>query len=133
MRFTGTQNDKLIRVFNKNYCHYEGKVHEKIKANGRLGVLENRIQHFSYIGYDRYIVKLNMHSALKAQELFEKGVKPTLFHFVIKPIARFIKHYIVKLGILDGFYGFVISFALSYGVLVRYIKLWSLRKQSKNA
>ena len=133
MRYTGTQNDKLIRVFNRNHCRYSGKVHEKIQTNGKLGVLKNRILHYSYISFDRYIVKLNQHSALKAEELFEKGVSITPFHIIIKPLARFIKHYFIKLGIFDGFYGFIISFALSYGVLVRYIKLWNLKqKQRKN-
>ncbi|MEQ6124276.1 glycosyltransferase family 2 protein [Pseudotenacibaculum sp. MALMAid0570] len=133
MRYTGTQNDKLIRVFNRQYCKYEGKVHEKIVPQGKVGVLQNRILHYSYISFDRYIVKLNQHSALKAEELFEKGLIITPFHIVIKPFARFIKHYFIKLGILDGFYGFIISFALSYGVLVRYIKLWNLKqKQRKN-
>jgi glycosyltransferase involved in cell wall biosynthesis len=133
MRYTGTQNDRLIRVFNRKYCKYEGKVHEKIKAEGKLGVLENRILHYSYISFDRYIIKLNQHSALKAEELFETGMLITPFHVIIKPIARFIKHYFIKLGFLDGFYGFVISFALSYGVLVRYIKLWNLKqKQRRN-
>ena len=80
MRFTGTQNDKLIRIFNKNFCKYEGKVHEKIKAEGNLGVLQNKILHYSYIGYDRYIAKLNQHSAIKAQELFEKGTVPNPYH-----------------------------------------------------
>ena len=136
MRYTGTQNDKLIRVFNRKFCRYEGKVHEKIKPQGKLGVLKNKILHYSYISFDRYIVKLNQHSELKAEELFERGVLVTPFHLLIKPAARFIKHYFVKLGFLDGFYGFVISFALSYGVLVRYIKLWNLkqkhRKNGKN-
>lgn len=131
MRYTGTQNDKLIRVFNRKYCRYEGMVHEKIKTEGRLGILENKILHYSYISFDRYIEKLNQHSALKAEELFKRGMTITPFHIVIKPIARFIKHYFIKLGILDGFYGFIISFALSYGVLVRYIKLWNLKQKHK--
>jgi glycosyltransferase involved in cell wall biosynthesis len=131
MRYTGTQNDKLIRVFNRQFCKYTGKVHEKIKAKGKLGTLENRIMHYSYISFDRYIVKLNQHSALKAEELFEKGTLITPFHIIIKPIARFIKHYFIKLGFLDGFYGFIISFALSYGVLVRYIKLWNLKQKHR--
>ena len=133
MRYTGTQNDKLIRVFNRKHCQYEGKVHEKIKADGKLGVLENKILHYSYISFDRYIIKLNQHSALKAEELFEKGKMITPFHIIIKPIARFIKHYFVKLGFLDGFYGFIISFALSYGVLVRYIKLWNLKQKHRRS
>lgn len=127
MRYTGTQNDKLIRVFNRKYCKYEGKVHEKIIPQGKVGVLTNKILHYSYISFDRYIVKLNQHSALRAEELFEKGLVVTPYHILAKPFARFIKHYFVKLGFLDGFYGFVISFALSYGVLVRYIKLWNLK------
>ena len=131
MRFTGTQNDKLIRLFNRKHCRYEGIVHEKIIANGKIGVLNNKILHYSYISFDRYIVKLNQHSALKAQELYNKGLIITPFHLIIKPIARFIKHYFIKLGILDGFYGFIISFALSYGVLVRYIKLWNLKQKDK--
>ena len=131
MRYTGTQNDKLIRVFNRKYCKYEGMVHEKIKANGKLGVLKNRILHYSYISFDRYIEKLNQHSELKAQELFDRGMMITPFHIIIKPMARFIKHYFIKLGILDVFYGFIISFALSYGVLVRYIKLWNLKQKHK--
>ena len=131
MRFTGTQNDKLIRVFNRKFCRYEGKVHEKIRAAGKLGFLKNKILHYSYISFDRYIVKLNQHSALKAEELFEKGILITPFHIIVKPIARFVKHYIIKLGFLDGFYGFIISFALSYGVLVRYIKLWNLKQRHR--
>ncbi|MFD2565862.1 glycosyltransferase family 2 protein [Pseudotenacibaculum haliotis] len=131
MRYTGTQNDKLIRVFNRKHCKYEGKVHEKIKPEGKLGTLQHKILHYSYISFDRYIVKLNQHSALKAEELYEKGLVITPFHIIVKPVARFVKHYFIKLGILDGFYGFIISFALSYGVLVRYIKLWNLKQKHK--
>ena len=67
----------------------------------------------------------------KSLELFEKGILITPFHVIVKPIARFVKHYIIKLGLLDGFYGFIISFALSYGVLVRYIKLWNLKQRHR--
>lgn len=131
IRFSGMQNDKLVRVFNRKYCRYEGMVHEKIKTQGRIGLLKHKILHYSYIGFDQYITKLNQHSALKAQELYKKGLLITPFHIIIKPFARFIKHYVIKLGVLDGFYGFVISFALSYGVLVRYIKLWNLKQHHR--
>lgn len=127
LHFSGTQNDKLIRLFDKNHCYYEGRVHEKIKAQGKVGFLKNKILHYSYIGYDKYVSKLNLHSTIKAQELFEKGLTITPYHIIIKPLARFVKHYFIKLGFLDGFYGFIISFTLSYGVLIRYIKLWGLK------
>lgn len=133
LRYSGTQNDKIVRLFNKQHCRYEGKVHEKIKTQGKLGVLKHRILHYSYIGFDRYIAKLNLHSTLKSEELFEGGLIITPFHLIIKPLARFIKHYFIKLGFLDGFRGFVLSYALSYGVLVRYIKLWALKQNNRRA
>jgi len=37
---------------------------------------------------------------------------------------RFFVHYIVRLGFLDGFSGFLIAKTHAYGVLTRYIKLW---------
>lgn len=133
LKYSGTQNDKIVRLFHKKHCRYVGKVHEKIKADGKLGTLKNKILHYSYIGFDRYIAKLNLHSTLKSEELFEGGLMITPFHLIIKPFARFAKHYFVKLGFLDGFRGFILSFALSYGVLVRYIKLWALKQKSKKA
>ncbi|MFY0603276.1 MAG: glycosyltransferase family 2 protein [Flavobacteriaceae bacterium] len=131
LKYSGTQNDKVVRIFNKQFCHYEGKVHEKIKTDGKLGFLKSRILHYSYIGFDRYIAKLNLHSTLKSEELLEKGLIITPYHLIIKPLARFVTHYIIKLGFLDGFQGFVLSYALSYGVLVRYIKLWGLKQKSR--
>lgn len=129
LRFSGTQNDKLIRVFHKQHCRYEGKVHEKIKTDGKLGVLQHKIMHYSYSSYDQFIHKINHYAELKAEVLYEKGIIITPFHLIIKPLARFIKHYIFKLGVLDGFRGLIISFAHSYGVFVRYIKLWHLKQQ----
>lgn len=131
LRFSGTQNDKLIRVFHKNYCRYEGKVHEKIKSNGKVGILHHKILHYSYKDYDQFINKLNHYAALKAEELYNKGLIITPFHILIKPLARFVKHYVIKLGFLDGFPGFIISFAHAYGVFTRYIKLWNLKQNKK--
>lgn len=131
MRYTGTQNDKLIRLFNRKHCKYEGLVHEKIKTQGKLGYLENKILHYSYMSYDQYVLKVNHYAGLRAKELFQKGERVTPYHILLKPIVRFVKHYFVKLGFLDGFLGFIISFILSYSVLVRYIKLWNIKQEYK--
>ena len=131
MRYTGTQNDRLIRVFNRKFCRYEGLVHEKIKTEGKLGVLQNKILHYSYISYDRYIVKLNHYSELKAKELFQKGLVVTPYHIIIKTYCSIYQALHRKVWFLDGFHGFIISFILSYGVLVRYIKLWNLKQEHK--
>lgn len=130
LNYSGWQRDKVIRLFNRNFCKYDGKlVHETIEAKGEIGFLKNKLEHYSYRGYDHYVSKLNHYSALKAKSLFEKGKKVNLYHIIIKPPARFLIHYIIRLGFLDGFPGFVISAVQANGVLTRYIKLWMLRNK----
>jgi hypothetical protein len=55
----------------------------------------------------------------------------TLIHILIKPPVRFLKHYVVGLGFLDGFPGFMISVLQAYAVLSRYTKLWLIRRGIK--
>ncbi len=58
--------------------------------------------------------------------------KVTIYHVVIKPAAsRFFIHYIIRLGFLDGFAGFLVAKTQAYGVLTRYVKLWLLSREMK--
>lgn len=132
IKYSGWQRDKVIRIFSKKYCRYNGSpVHEKIKTDGKIGFLKNKITHYSYRSFNHYIAKLNHYSDLRAKELHQKGKKVTLFHVLVKPIARFVIHYVIRLGFLDGFVGFVIAKTQAYGVLTRYIKLWTFNKGIK--
>lgn len=127
INYSGWQRDKVARLFNRNFCKYNGNlVHEVIKANGKLGFFKNKLEHYSYRGFDHYISKLNQYAWLQAEQLNRKGKKVNLYHIFIKPPARFLIHYFIRLGVLDGFPGFVIAVTQSYGVLTRYIKLWLL-------
>ena len=129
LNYSGWQRDKVIRLFDRNFCKYDGKlVHETIEHKGEIGFLKNKLEHYSYRDYDHYVTKLNHYSTLKAKSLFNKGKRVNLYHILIKPPARFVSHYFVKLGFLDGYPGFVISAVQANGVLTRYIKLWRLRK-----
>ncbi|MGB0879659.1 MAG: glycosyltransferase family 2 protein [Polaribacter sp.] len=129
IKYGGCQRDKVVRLFLKEFCRYNGSpVHETIIANGKLGFLKNRIDHFSYKSYDHYISKMNHYGALRGKQLHEEGKKVNLFHILIKPPARFVIHYFIRLGFLDGFVGFVFAKTQGYGVFTRYIKLWLLNK-----
>jgi glycosyltransferase involved in cell wall biosynthesis len=131
VNYSGFQSDKVIRLFLKEHCKYAGLVHEKITFNGKISFLNNKLNHFSYRNYDHYISKLNHYAAIRAKELYEKGNKVNIYHVMIKPAARFFIHFIVRLGFLDGFTGFLVAKTQAYGVLTRYIKLWLLNSEMK--
>jgi glycosyltransferase involved in cell wall biosynthesis len=131
INYGGCQRDKVVRLFLKKYCKYAGVVHETIVANGELGFLKNKIDHYSYKSYDHYISKMNHYGALRGEQFYKEGKRVNLFHIVIKPPARFFIHYFIRLGFLDGFPGFIFAKTQAYGVLTKYIKLWLLNKGIK--
>lgn len=127
LHFSGWRRDKVIRLFQKDNCTYKGKVHEKIAAIGNVGFLNEKLDHYSYTTYTHYKDKLKAYAKLQAQELIVKKQFITPFHLFLKPLIRFIIHFFIQLGVLDGLKGFTISYLQSYGVWLRYIELLKLK------
>jgi len=125
IRFSGMQSDKAIRVFKKSKARYRSNrlVHELIDCDGKVGILKNSLDHYSYANSKEYQRKLNSYSKLRAKELALKGLKPNIFHFYIKPAYRFVNHYFIRLGFLDGIQGYVISKLHAESVYKRYVFL----------
>lgn len=125
IRFGGWQTDKVIRVFNRQHCRYNGNlVHEVISADGKTGHLKSPVDHFSYKSFDNYNGKLNLYSKLQADTLYAKKKRPTAYHFLFRPFYRFCWQYFYRLGMLDGKEGFVLAYVHAFSVYKRYLQLW---------
>jgi len=129
VRFSGWQGDKVIRLFKRDECKYENKhVHAEIISSGKIGILHNKLIHNTFISKEAYLNKLERYAKLQAKD-YDKRVKYiTPFHTLIKPIVRFLKHYFLQLGILDGYVGFVISSYQAQAVAMRYKYIQESRK-----
>ncbi|MCB0427543.1 MAG: glycosyltransferase family 2 protein, partial [Mangrovimonas sp.] len=129
VHYSGWRNDKVIRLFKRDYCKYEDKnVHAEIIANGSIGQLKNKLYHNTYITFDKYVEKMNRYATWQAKDYDKKTGRLTPYHFVIKPFWGFFKHYIVQSGFRDGVVGFTIGYLQAYVVFMRYVKLWLLRR-----
>jgi glycosyltransferase involved in cell wall biosynthesis len=125
LHFSGWQTDKIFRLFDKNKCHYteERFVHEKLKVDGRIEILNHKLIHFSYTDFNSYKNKMRSYGILKAKEKHIKGLKPTLFMTVVHPLYTFLYQYIVRFGFLDGRKGIIICYLNAYSVFIRYKEL----------
>lgn len=79
-----------------------------------------------YDGFDTYNTTISLESIEQAKALFEKDVRPNLYHLLLKPYGAFFNKYIASLGFLDGKEGFILAYLNSFGVFKRYIHLWAL-------
>ena len=132
VRYSGWQNDKVIRLFKRDKCRYEDKmVHSEIIADGKIGFLKNKFYHNTYITLDQHVKKLNRYAAWQARDYDKKTNRLNAFHFVIKPFWGFFKHYVIQMGFRDGVVGLVISYLHAYAIWMRYSKLWLYRRGLK--
>ena len=124
IRFSGWQDDAVIRLIHKK-CRYNSvQVHEEIMTkNINIGRLKNKLEHYTYKNLDHFLAKIQRYSDWSAQDHFNKTPKVTFYHLYFKPFFRFIKHYIIQLGFLDGKVGFIISTIMAWGVFLRYVKI----------
>lgn len=127
INYSGYQNDKVIRLFNKSKCNYVKMVHEQLIVNGKVGLFKNKLYHNTYRGFDFHIQKLSNYATLQALDYNKKTTNLNFYHFILKPGYRFFKHYILQQGFRDGVPGIIMSCLGSYAVFLRYVKLWMLR------
>ncbi len=85
--------------------------------------------HYSYYTIADHVKQINSFSEIQAHSFFNHQIKPNVFHIIGHPIWRFFRDYIIKLGFLDGFYGFIICINSSHEVFLKYIKLRLLWKE----
>lgn len=129
VNYSGWRNDKVIRLFKRDFCRYEDKqVHGEIIANGKVGNLKHKLDHNTYVTFDKYIEKMNRYATWQAKDYDKKTGTLTPYHFILKPFWGFFKHYVIQSGFRDGVVGLSISYIQGYVVFMRYVKIWLLRR-----
>ncbi|KPM31616.1 Glycosyl transferase, family 2 protein [Croceitalea dokdonensis DOKDO 023] len=133
LRFSGWQSDKNYRLFRKSKVQFVQHriVHETLQVNGTSATLKNRLLHYSYTDYEEYKGKMLKYGKMKAQEEHAKGKKARFFHFIFRPMYKFINHFVIRLGFLDGKRGAIISYLNALGVLARYREMKRLQTTKK--
>ena len=111
IKYSGWKNDKAIRLFKNMGIKYDEKylVHEQITSTKNMGVLKNRLNHYSMFNVEEYKRKLDHYAKLRAQEIFNNQENIGYLKRKLKPKFRFFKHYIIQLGFLDGKKGYIIA------------------------
>ena len=124
IKYGGWGNVYRERLFRKKYAMYsDDKVHEFLITDQKTGLLEGRLDHYTYKSIHHHVSKINKYSDMMAEKMFERGKKINRFKIIVSPIFEFIKVLIFKRAFLDGFPGFYIAKTMSYYTFLKYIKL----------
>jgi len=108
---SGWHPDKIVRLFNKKHFTYNDKyVHETVDCKGAKKVdLQGKLYHYTFESLEEYMNKRNGYAKAWADSQYKKGRKTSTLEIIGRSFFAFIRHYIIRLGLLDGYHGFLIS------------------------
>jgi glycosyltransferase involved in cell wall biosynthesis len=126
IKHCGWYPDIKLRLWNRNDAEWQGKIHESLVCNKiiRSGTLKGDLLHYSFHSIAEHIRTANKFSELSAEELANGDFKVNfIYHIILNPLYVFFRKYILQLGFLDGFHGFVICVISSFSNFLKYSKI----------
>lgn len=105
------------------------EVHEAFTVKGSVGHMKHAIWQFPFRNLEQVLEKANRYSTLGVDRLERGGRRSGMTTACLRGLWSFIRIYILKLGFLDGWAGFVIAFSNLEGVFYRYAKLCERRNR----
>lgn len=126
IKHSGWYPDKKLRLWDSRKGKWGGEnPHDKFELNpgAVTAVLEGDLLHYSYHSIEQHIDQINLFSRIKAETAYRKGKRSGVLPILFAPLFKFFKGYFLKMGILDGFYGFVICVNSAHSEFLRYVKL----------
>jgi len=122
-------NFRQPQLFRKGSMRYDLKpVHEGYVLNTSqpVGRLKNAIWQFPFKNMAEVMHKANRYSTLGAEKIKHKKI--SMATALAHALWAFVKHYVFKLGALDGWAGFVIALGSFEGTFYRYVKAIEIQK-----
>lgn len=106
-RFSGTQDDRPVRLVRRGRGHWVGDVHEVLRPAGLVGRTRGWLRHETIPDLPALLGKINRYTSLQAVERVKAGRRPHWTDTWIAPAREIFRRLIWKHGWLDGPEGWV--------------------------
>lgn len=127
IKYGAWKNDWKLRLWDSRKGQWGGmNPHDKFVLNNAIDeviTLKGKILHWSYYSVAEHNQRAVKYADIAAIAYQKQGKKSSLFKIYLAPTFRFMRDYFFKLGVLDGWYGFVIARITAKEVYLKYKKL----------
>jgi glycosyltransferase involved in cell wall biosynthesis len=132
LRFSGWQNDRVVRLVRKGTARYPNKrVHADMDTLGAAPVLKSSMDHYMADTLDEYIPRILKYSFWGAAQGWRDGKQAGFTEVWGRSVWRFLRTYFFQLGILDGMHGVVFCLLQAFGTYMKWALLWSWRVNAR--
>lgn len=133
IRHSSWYPDRKLRLFDRRMGKWGGLnphdvflLHEDCHTRH----LKGDLLHYSYYTYSDHLKQVDHFTSIAARAMFEKGRKANFVKLFLNPPFVFFRNYFLKLGILDGFHGYLICHITAMATFIKYAKLRALNRSS---
>ncbi|CAO0821815.1 (heptosyl)LPS beta-1,4-glucosyltransferase [Desulfarculales bacterium] len=125
----GYGSERHLRLYRRGRGRWEDReVHERLAVMGPVGTLPGQVAHHSYQSVRQYLSRLERYSAEAARQMRAAGRRasgPTAWGHAT---WAFINRYLLRLGFLDGFEGYLAARLEALYTLIKYARLRELER-----
>lgn len=127
------QPDYILRLVKRqSNPHWAGyDPHPKLHVIGSIDKLKGDLIHYSYKNIKDHVERLSHYAYISAQSYNERGTSFHIYNLIFNPLFAFIKKYIIKAGLLDGYRGFLVAILSAFYVFLKYSYLWEINHGKK--
>ena len=126
---SGWYPDYKLRLFNRRRGRWQGDyVHECVVVDGPVETLAGEILHYTCDSLDEHRRRIEVYTDLAAREMLERRERPDVLRRWLGPPWVFAYTYLLRLGVLDGYQGFLIAWMAARYVRRKYAKLMRLER-----
>lgn len=104
------------------------EVHERLEVDGPMGRLPGYLEHYSYRNVGEYLSRMDRYSAEAAREMHRQGRRAGAWAAWGHAAWNFLSRYVLRLGFLDGFEGYLAARLESMYTLSKYARLRELNR-----
>ncbi len=125
IRHCGWYPDAKIRLFNRTKGSWTGEnPHDKwvLNDNEKAGQLQGDLLHYSFDSISDYVKKVEKYSEIAAKARAEKGMSYSLLKIIVVPKWKFFADFVLRLGFLDGYYGWLACRLSAMETMIKYTK-----------
>ena len=129
IKYCGWYPDKKLRLWDTNKGSWGGdNPHDKVimKNGTSINHINYDILHYSFYTVEQHLKQIEYFTDISSKAAFINGQTSTKFTIFYKSNFKFIRDYILKLGFLDGYHGYVVCKNSAYAKRLKYSKLRQL-------
>ncbi len=110
IRHLGWYPDYTLRLWRRVRGRFRDReVHEEVEVEGKAGLLQTPLDHYSYRNLEEYAARQDRYARLAAREMCKQGRRPRPGELWWRPCFTFLRLYFLKKGFLEGALGLALA------------------------